>query len=709
MSRTQTLEQAKLNTAEQFLGLHAKSHGDRLLLLEAAASIHSGANVFEYWQHYETMQIQSSMLDNARNLNRIIEACEIPYPMAISGLAREPLTVEEQKKNGVFYTDYRLATIMGNSCSEKLHEHVTVADLAAGTGILLAAVAQEYKNQYKTKFETWIQSSVYAFDLSEYALRGAAAAILSMTHDAHAVAKMRSNWRVCDSLFDQHVLTQKYDVVIGNPPWGKIKITRHTFMKQKGSERIYGANYSEYDKDLYVREKTQLLEYGKRIKEEYDLLGEAEPDMYMAFLQKAVSVVKAGGIVVYLIPAGLIRSKGTLPLREYLINNSSELSYILMDNKPRYFSIDSRFKFVMMSCTTLCKETVACDSFDFQIYHNSKNATERITFNVNELREQRPDLTIPEVATSEEKALFDKVYSNGRRWGETDDLWYANISREVDMTNDRIHFVSKKKKDSLPVVEGRMVQQHRFGAKKYISGSGRSAKWIPSSIGCHPQFFISQASLSAETQQRSQKIRAGYCDIAGQTNERTMMSAIIPKGVVCGNKVPTVIFPNDNTEQMIYLWVGITNSFVFDWMIRRIISTTVNYFLLLSLPMPQIDINSDVAKRIIMATQQLATMEREFYTDIAMQRLRIEIDVAVAEAYGLSESDMRLIMKDFPLLDRKQPLLSHSHNSVTVDLLFTALSDEKDAFLKRIQNHHAIGATAYVPAEMVELTKRRSG
>ncbi len=86
--------------------------------------------------------------------------------------------------------------------------------------------------------------------------------------------------------------------------------------------------------------------------------------------------------------------------------------------------------------------------------------------------------------------------------------------------------------------------------------------------------------------------RAGYCDIAGQTNERAMMSAAIPAGVVCGNKVPTIIFPGKEGEKRLYFFVGVTNSFVFDWILRRVLSTTVNYFLLFSLPMPKAELEN---------------------------------------------------------------------------------------------------------------------
>lgn len=202
----------------------------------------------------------------------------------------------------------------------------------------------------------------------------------------------------------------------------------------------------------------------------------------------------------------------------------------------------------------------------------SKNVTKGnpVCFSISQLEAARPDLTIPEVGSEEEKNLFFKVCENGQSWGQVDNVWFADISREVDMTNNRKHFVDSSQSNAIPVVEGRMVQQHRFGTKTYISGSGRSAKWAPCSSGGKSQFYYPLGKMSDALFKRTCTTRAGYCDIAGQTNERAMMSAVIPPNVVCGNKVPTMLFPNDASGDLIYLWIGITNSFVFDWMIRRI-------------------------------------------------------------------------------------------------------------------------------------------
>lgn len=109
-------------------------------------------------------------------------------------------------------------------------------------------------------------------------------------------------------------------------------------------------------------------------------------------------------------------------------------------------------------------------------------------------------------------------------------------------------------------------------------------------------------------EERISNARIGYCDIAGQTNERAMMSCIIPSNVVCGNKVPTIVFSGDVGQDLMHYWVGVTNSFVFDWILRRVLSTTVNYFLLFSLPFPNIDLEGPVARHIISNTYRLSTI-----------------------------------------------------------------------------------------------------
>jgi hypothetical protein len=408
-----------------------------------------------------------------------------------------------------------------------------------------------------------------------------------------------------------------------------------------------------------------------------------------------------------LLPAGLIRSKGTKKIREEIIKKCQNIIITIINNNARFFAIDTRFKFLLLDCVLSKPSTQAND---IKIVHSdcAKNdfiVSEIVKIPTQLLKQARPDLTLPEIRSSEEMSLYFKIYENGCDWAKSPE-WSYSISRELDMTNDKGSFVTHPDENSVEIIEGRMVQQHWFAVKKYCFGAGRAARWELADGEIKPQFWIKKNDLSSETVTRIIHERVGYCDIAGQTNERSMMSAIIPADVVCGNKVPTIRFVNSENGKRELLWVGVTNSFVFDWMVRRIISTTVNYFILLSVPMPAIELDSELAKSIITATQEIRKLKKtKNPNDTLIASLRCQIDISVAKAYGLNFQEIELILKDFPLLDRKQkPINGEKKSSVTHDYLLSNAANhygyESNFYSYRYQIANTQGAIPYMPTDV---------
>lgn len=712
MSRPQTQEQLLLSNALKIINQFSSDYEKRMQLLEALVAQVAGFNVEKYWETFNiTAKLDSNFITVVSSLKEAIIESNIPMALAVSSLAREPIPIHLQKKQGAFYTDYRIAKFVAEDCLPHLKEDSCVADLAAGSGILLSAIAELYYQNYPHNYNDWISNNIYAYDLSEVALRGARIALSVHISSVDVIKQMFSHWRVGDSLLNKNIPNRKFDIIVGNPPWGKVKTSLHSFVNSNGTEHIYGAEYSLYNQTEFDIEKEKSLQYSKSLKEKYTLLGNAEPDLYMAFLQKAIMSLKPSGHLSYLVPAGLIRSQGTEMLRRYLIENGEELKYYLLDNKANFFAIDSRFKFVLISQQVTSKSTrenieiyfIPCTCINNRIILGNN-----IRYDYRELEQVRKDLTIPECTSVAQKDLFMKLCRNGVDYTHYFDI---DISREIDMTNDKKMFCATQLDDSIPVVEGRMVQQYRFGAKSYLSGSGRSAIWIPSSQGIVPQYFVKRQNLSEGLRNRITLYRAGYCDIAGQTNERAMTSSVIPPNVVCGNKVPTLYFKDDFNYQKMFFWVGITNSFVFDWLIRRIISTTVNYFLLFSLPFPKVDISSPEAQKIISHVKQLSNMNGDYYTSCTMSHLRAEIDVQVAKLYGITFNELELIMQDFPLLDRNQPTINNeARSTVTRDLLLSMAETQYHQlthyYADRYKAEVACGAKAYIPTEMTKLCKK---
>lgn len=725
MIPSSTPEERRLQAATRQLQAFASLHHDRkaeavFQVLEAAASRLGRFDLagFQEISGSDPVASVGQLMDVARGVVAAIEASGIPPALALSALAREELDRSRQRGSGAYHTDFRLAQHLAGSVRERLKPGVRVADPACGAGMLLAAVSLAACGPDRVLAADWLAQSVHACDLSEGALRGTLIALASLTDSLAALRQMRARWRAQDSLLASGAGWQDadhgFDVVVANPPWEKVKLSRHEYIKGRGGERHYGADYDEAKLLGYDRERGRALAYADQLASRYPTLREGEADLYVAFTELLLRMTKPGGAGALLVPGGLIRSKNTAALRRLLMDRSSGLDVTVFENRARFFAIDTRFKFLLVRFDATKGRQPAKAAL--RLRHGTGTAegvsvTPPVAIGRSLLREVRPDLTVPEVRSTAEWRLFVRMQRNGLDPSEEACAWHPQFCREVDMTHARRQFEDTPAKGRLPLVEGRMIQPHRFGAKAYAGGRGRAARWefVPAGAArVAPQFWMPEAGLSVEAARRVSLTRAGFCDITGQTNERSMMAAIIPPGVACGNKVPTVLFPNDPSRERLDLWVAIANSLPFDWMMRRVVTTTVNYFVLLGLRLPRIAPDSLPGRRLVDIARRLAALDASGAAsrDLSwrMGELRAEADVLVAAAYGCTEADLLLMFEDFPLLDRGQPALKgEAASTVTRDVLLSAWARRRrrtaSSWAVRAEAAREAGAVPYVPGE----------
>ena len=703
----------------------------RLQLLEAAASRFGGFDLEAFLDRFSLKPVKrvGQLIDDARAIVQSIDDCGIHPALALSALARETLDEPERRTSGAYHTDFRLALHLARCAEHRLKPDIKVIDPACGAGILLAAVSAVACRSDRILASEWIRNCVYAADLSPLALRGSLIALSTFSDDLDALASMRAKWQVQDSLLvtDDEWTTlapDGFDLVVANPPWEKIKLSRHEYSKANGESRHYGASYREESLTGYETAKSTKAKLASQLVRRYPALASGEPDLYVAFTELSLKLTRPGGSGSLIVPAGLIRSLNTRHLRTELLAKSEVLEFTIMENRARHFAIDTRFKFLLVNYVKAAQPAQSCKKIG--VVHatasdDAMHASKAVNLPLATLAKLRADLTFPEVRSTCEWKLFKKMQEKGTSPECPESRWYPDLCREVDMTHGRRYFRTTPAPGCVPVIEGRMVQPHRLGCKSYVSGEGRSAVWLnlpPGQSTVRPQFWIPVADLGAQAGERTQRARAGFCDITGQTNERSMMAALIPPNTVCGNKVPTIEFPNDSSEERILLWLAIVNSFPFDWMLRRIVTTTVNYFVLRSLKLPAIQIDSLPARRLIEIAKRLfeldASAQTSFETCWNIARLKAEADVIVTNAYGCTEADLQLMLQDFPLIDRGQPCLQdETRSSVTSDLLLHEWSRRKrkksTVASKRLAKAMKLGAIAYLSSEFVSCVTRTYG
>lgn len=318
---------------------------------------------------------------------------------------------------------------------------------------------------------------------------------------------------------------------------------------------------------------------------------------------------------------------------------------------------------------------------------------------------------------------FGATEQQGRTWRTPVETWFQQrdelyVQGERVIRNgivyfpdemDKVRYIHKgyllkdevNKRQALPIIpdetyvplyEGRMVHQFDHAAKAYVRGSGRSAEWRALGFDQKeiiPHYFVAQQNW------KHLGFRAGFCDVTGPTNERSMLAAIIPSTFPCGNTVIAMrASPNSNPVHL--LWASLMNSFVTDWLLRLRVSNHMSFFLLESLAVPRPKVESDEAQLLIRAATRLTCTTPEFaplwqeimgepWQEACSMRdvqeraqLRAQIDAIVADLYGISEHDYAYILNTFPLLDRDQPpLLGEKRSFITRDLALLALLNRR--------------------------------
>lgn len=730
MSTPRTVEAEYLAPVEEALtravgGWHERSSYElRLQVLEATSARFGGFDLAAFHKAFGTKSKRPAveLLELCAPVASAIERSPIHPALALSALAREALREQDRKSTGAYHTDFRLATRLARLAASTLTYKSKVVDPASGAGILLVALTHAVCGMDRAKTAHWLAHGVCAADLSANSLRATLLALAAFTDDVSALKSMRTRWYCGDSLMaDRKVWTamapEGFDAVIGNPPWERVKLSRHEFLKSLGTKRHYGAQPRGLDKERFARQREEISGYSRRLLARYPDLRSGEPDLYIAFADLFFGLCKDQGVVTALIPGGFIRSQGTQAVRKKIFDASQTISVSIIDNRARFFAIDTRFKFLALRVTKAGSGNNKRHSITLLHERGTASGLENTgttTIGRTALAAVRDDLSLPEVRSVAEWRLFSKIMKAGVPWDKRGYGWTPRFCREVDMTKERSKFLGRAIQGAVPVVEGRMVQAHRFGVKGYVSGTGRSALWETFPIGgsrLSPQFWIRPSDIPLVNQDRTDMLRAGFCDIAGQTNERSLMSCLIPAGVVCGNKVPTILFPDDPSEERLLVWVSITNSFTFDWMLRRVLTTTVNYFILQSVPMPNLAKNGLPWKKLVSAARELCKLNsagtrRE--TCERMAQLRGEIDAEVAVAYGLNLKELELVLKDFPILDRGQiGLPGEAKSTITRDSVLAAMAkrtgSRSSAWARRVAAAQMLGAIAYVPSELARV------
>ena len=199
---------------------------------------------------------------------------------------------------------------------------------------------------------------------------------------------------------------------------------------------------------------------------------------------------------------------------------------------------------------------------------------------------------------------------------------------------------------------------------------GAESRWCPDSKAVQGKIrkprpgagSIIASQVPVAKRKRAQRLeldraRVAYRATTNRTNSRTVLACLIPPQVLLVNSAPYLVFVNgDEHDQAACL--GVMNSLPFDWQVRRYVEASLNFFMLESMIVP--DLTNEQYAIIAKSAARLSAVDERFdqfaqavgveigpLDDVERQRLRVEIDAWVAQAWDLTIDDLQLMFTDF--------------------------------------------------------------
>jgi hypothetical protein len=480
-----------------------------------------------------------------------------------------------------------------------------------------------------------------------------------------------------------------FDVVLGNPPWERIKLQEEEFFAARDrriSEAPTKADRERMIKELsktdsklyeeYVESKHEAEAQSKFVREcgRYPLTAVGDINTYALFAELGRSLMGSQGRVGMVVPTGIGTDDTYKDFFGDLVEKRELTSLFDFENRKRLFpGVDSRYKFCLL---TLSRQPVELAGFAFFLHRAEDLADDRRKFTMppGDLALFNPNTrTCPMFRTGKDGELARKLYKtipilvNEKR---ARNPWGISFLQMFHMTNDSHLLVTQRGERVLPVWEAKMTDlfDHRyahihFNPKNPVrqaqprpvpEADKRTYNFLP-----NPLHYVA----SAEVQRRwPSEWPYGwmivYKRVTAPTNHRTLVPCVVPQ---IGLSYTLVGVTTKTQPMRTTCLLACFGSLVCDWLVRqKTQQPSLPQFCVEQTPVPPPDAfgDGDVAflvsrmLELVYTSSDLESFARslgwtgEPFTFDSDRRaiLRAEVDAYFAHLYGLTRDELRYIL-----------------------------------------------------------------
>ncbi len=498
-----------------------------------------------------------------------------------------------------------------------------------------------------------------------------------------------------------------FDVVVGNPPWNKVKFEMPNFLAlhDPGIRGIRTGLERDQRAERLFQERPELRQEIQGIQRQieerrqffrpangYSIQGSGDTDLYKLFCERYASIARDKGFMGVVLPRVAFLNDGSRGFRRWFFKECrpSRIDSIL--NSGRWaFDMEGRYTIALTSAqvgvpvdgqiTTTGParnegEFAACiagpgvqvdlDALASWTPAPAGDSVKEPTWELPLL----PTPTHVSILSKLRKGVrFDLLQNPQNQKNRKGDAAApsATLYRELDSAQQRHLFTHPPGEGRIETWKGSSFDQYdpfdpNHPDEKDLAGYG----FVPDIEG----FLYAKQMGSRKFQQLSREDlpegppslpyhfeRIAFRAVTNRTNSRTAIGCLVPRRTPLTDRAPFMSFYLwDSLEQSFVL--GVFNSIPFDWQARRSVETTLNYFILNGLTFPPPGNTpwqriGELAARLSCVDERFAGFAAEAgvewgpLTNAQRSDMRAEIDALAAHAYGLTEDELRFIFTDF--------------------------------------------------------------
>jgi len=395
----------------------------------------------------------------------------------------------------------------------------------------------------------------------------------------------------------------RFSIVVGNPPWEKVRLEERKFFKTFKPEisdmaqknKRHNAIMTLRDQapscynwycevaDDYTRFRSIATKHPYLSK---SLSGEL--NTYALFTELSLNLLDESGVFTLVVKSALATTPANNPFFNELVKNEHLSSICFYENTFKIFCIDSREKFCVISCTKRKHKT-------FEMVAGAKKVgdlhnLERTCLSADDIKTVNPfTLMMPSMSRNDDMhvlldmhrrlPLFESVYPECR------------FGRLVHLTAHAHQIETEQNADNLPIYEGKFIERYdaRFAtfaglpdSKKYTAKA--HAKRNPAEKGWkaipESRYFIRTAFWNRISANYPEAYMLCWRSLTSTTNTRTTISMLLPTMPTC----QSIQFLQTKDKKDLLILLALFNSKPFDYLVR--------------LKMPGLDLTQSVIRQI---------------------------------------------------------------------------------------------------------------